>query len=95
MVLVAGAAILLRQPAGAAAVGSAAASGALLHSTVLEPTVRVSPASGHSALLSALKEELFSLESDKIAGKINPQQYAEVKAALEVVLKRALNRNPG
>jgi shikimate kinase len=45
-----------------------------------------------SALLNALKEELFTLESEKINGTITPEEYASVKSALEIVLKRALNR---
>jgi hypothetical protein len=44
-------------------------------------------------LLNALKEELFALESEKISGAIKPAEYAEVKAALEIVLKRALKRS--
>jgi hypothetical protein len=40
-----------------------------------------------------LKEELFALESDKISGTIQPEEYAEVKAALETVLKRALKKS--
>jgi len=47
----------------------------------------------NAALLNALKEELFSLESEKISGTITAEEYAEVKPALEVVLKRALKRN--
>jgi hypothetical protein len=50
-------------------------------------------AAKNSALLNALKEELFSLESEKISGTITPEEYAEIKPALEVVLKRALKRN--
>ena len=51
------------------------------------------PSAKNAALLNALKEELFSLESEKISGTITPEEYAEVKPALEVVLKRALKRN--
>jgi hypothetical protein len=47
----------------------------------------------NAALLAALKEELFTLESEKIAGTLSVTDYAEQKAALEVVLKRALKRN--
>ena len=39
-----------------------------------------------------MKEELFALESEKISGTITPEEYAEVKAALETVLKRALKQ---
>lgn len=51
------------------------------------------PAGKNAALLNALKEELFTLESEKISGTITAEEYAEVKPALEVVLKRALKRN--
>ena len=43
-------------------------------------------------LLEALKEELFAIESEKIVGTLSAHDYAEVKSALEIVLKRALGR---
>lgn len=49
-------------------------------------------AAGSNALTNALKEELFALEADRLAGKLTGAQYAEQKAALDVVLRRALNR---
>ena len=46
--------------------------------------------------LQALKDELFELESDRIAGRVTAAEYAEQKAALDVVLRRALSRiEPG
>ena len=45
-------------------------------------------AAKNTALLNALKEELFTLESEKLSAKVKPEEYAEVKAALETVLKR-------
>jgi hypothetical protein len=42
--------------------------------------------------LQALKEELFELEADRITGRINAAEYAEHKAAFDVVLRRALSR---
>ena len=51
------------------------------------------PATKNSALLNVLKEELFALESEKLTGNMPAEEYAEVKAALETVLKRALKRN--
>lgn len=45
-----------------------------------------------STLLQALKEELFAVESERVEGKLTEAQYAEVKGALEVVLRRALGR---
>ena len=80
--LAASAAFLLRKPAQGAAfnasAGTAPASAAL--------------ATGSAALLNSLKEELFALESDKVAGTIAPEEYAKQKAALEMVLKRALEK---
>jgi hypothetical protein len=49
---------------------------------------------GHSApLLAALKDELFALETERLEGKLTEPEYAEQKAALEQVLRRALSRN--
>jgi hypothetical protein len=56
------------------------------------PTSPSSPAAKNGALLSVLKEELFALESDKLTGAVSPAEYAETKAALETVLKRALKK---
>jgi len=90
LLLAAVAAFLLRKPAaggigvpaGAAATGFPAA-----HIT---PTT---PAAKNAALLNALKEELFALESERIAGTLPTEEYAEQKAALEIVLKRALKKS--
>jgi hypothetical protein len=49
------------------------------------------PAGGDS-LLAAMKEELFALEKDKLQGRLSESEYTEQKAALEVVLRRALLR---
>jgi hypothetical protein len=51
-----------------------------------------SPAAKNAAVLGVLKEELFAIESEKISGTITPTEYAEVKSALETVLRRALKR---
>jgi len=84
LLLVAGAAFLLRKPAGAPAVAYDGGAG--------NYAVIASPTSKHAALLNALKEELFAVESEKISGTIAPGEYAEVKAALETVLRRALKK---
>jgi hypothetical protein len=46
-----------------------------------------------ATLLNVLRDELFTLESDRLTGKISEEQYARVKPALEVVLQNALERN--
>jgi hypothetical protein len=85
LLLAAAAAFLLRKPTGASAVGASdAAAGSY--------SAPGSPATKQAALLNALKEELFALESEKIAGTLAPDEYAEVKAALDLLLRRALNR---
>ena len=48
---------------------------------------------GPDGLLSAMKEELFVLESDRLQGRLSEAEYAEQKTALEVVLRRALARS--
>lgn len=49
-------------------------------------------AAGRGDLLAALKEELFSLETERLEGKLSEADYLEQKAALETVLRRALAR---
>ena len=50
-------------------------------------------AAGPGALLRALKDELFVLETDRLAGRLSEAEYAEHKAAFDVVLRRALARS--
>lgn len=94
LLLAAAAAFLLRKPAGATAEPSEA--GALAASVARSSAAAyqspVSSAGKNTALLNALKEELFALESEKISGTITPEEYAKQKTALEIVLKRALGR---
>lgn len=45
-----------------------------------------------SSRLQALKDELFELEADRITGRITASEYAEHKAAFDLVLRRALSR---
>jgi len=49
-------------------------------------------AKGTTGTLGALKEELFTLETERLEGKITDAEYAEHKAALETLLRRALAR---
>ncbi len=47
---------------------------------------------GKAALLGILKEELFAIESEKLSGTLSVEEYAEIKAGLEALLKRALRK---
>jgi len=87
LLLAAGAAFLLGKPVGGAPGGVAAEPVAGTEGAAATPAIK------QSALLNALKEELFALESEKINGTLSAKEYAEVKAALETVLKRALKHN--
>jgi hypothetical protein len=49
-------------------------------------------AAGADSLLTAMKDELFALETDKLQGRLTEIEYVEQKAALEIVLRRALLR---
>ena len=94
LLLAAGAAFFLRKPPGVAPGGSASAVASAAHASSQTFSYAPGPLSTASggALLNALKEELFAIETEKINGTISPADYATVKSALEVVLKRALNR---
>jgi hypothetical protein len=75
-----GAGFLMRSPAAAGPVGDAAV-----------PTPQANTPGG---LLAALKDELFTLETDHLQGKLTDTEYEEQKQALELVLRRALARKP-
>ena len=79
LLLAAGAGVMMRKPAGGAGAVTAAAV----------------PIAGGQGTLHALKEEMFALETDRIAGRVDEAQYAEQKAALEVVLRRVMARAGG
>jgi hypothetical protein len=50
------------------------------------------PQDRSALLMEAMKEEVFQLESDRLQGKINPQEYQTAKAALDKTLQRAVQR---
>lgn len=106
LLLAVAAAFLLRRPAGmpalavagggvagseAAQVAYSAPSATAGASSAFAP--QAAPAARNAALLNAIKEELFALESEKVAGTLAPHEYDITKAALETVLRRALKRS--
>jgi hypothetical protein len=94
LLLVVAAAFLLRKPAGAAVVYAPAQAAGPVAGQGAQPSVGYppTPAGKKTALLNVLKEEMFELESERIAGTVSSSDYAEQKTALEIVLKRALNK---
>jgi hypothetical protein len=85
VLLAAAAGILLRKPATPVIAAGGTADGPL-------PPVSVVPISTHELLLQVLKDELFSLETDRLQQRITEEDYVQQKAALELILRRALQR---
>jgi hypothetical protein len=42
--------------------------------------------------LTALKNEVFALETDRVQGRVSEAEYGELRSALELTLRRALSR---
>jgi hypothetical protein len=99
LALVVGAGVMLKaSPAAvvgvpAAPVDISAPSAAYAPGAAVAPVAAV--ASAGNPLLQALKDELFELETDRLAGRLTATEYAEHKAAFDVVLRRALSRVEG
>jgi len=78
----------------------AAGAGVMLRTQTPKPAGTALPAGDAAArsavaptgVLAALKEELFALETDRLQGTVSEADYAEQKAALEVLMRRALTR---
>ena len=49
----------------------------------------------NQTVMVVLKEELFTAEKEHLQGKLSDAQYAELRSALEIVLRRALARIEG
>ena len=89
LVLAAGAGLMLKN--GGPVAGGAVASVGRAAAAATGGTA-AAHVGGQGALLAALKDELFALETDRLQGKLDDAAYTEQKAALEVVLRRALSR---
>jgi hypothetical protein len=93
LALAAGAGFMLRNnPTAALAGASPEIADAYTAQPAQAARATAQPASGSGALLQALKDELFELEADRLAGRLTDAQYAEQKAAFDIVLRRALGR---
>jgi hypothetical protein len=81
---------------GGLGLAMAAGAGIMLKGTPAKPaSAGAAPAAptGTNGSLAALKEELFAIETEKLQGRLTDAEYAEQKSALEVVLRRALQRS--
>ena len=77
LVFAVGAGFLLRRPGDASA-------------TEVAPAAPSMPNLSGGGLLAALKDELFSLETDRLQGRLTDSEDEQHKQALELVLRRAL-----
>lgn len=57
------------------------------------PPAPTPPPVGKAAVLNTLKDELFRLETDRLEGRLNHDDYWQVKNALDVVLRYSLRRD--
>jgi hypothetical protein len=78
---------------GGLGLAMAAGAGVMLKGgrSTVSPVAQTVEAPG-GGVMAALKEELFALETDRLSGRLSEPEYAEQKAALEVILRRAMNR---
>jgi len=62
--------------------------------TAKPPLAQSAPSAAASAnsRLTALKNELFALETDPVQGRVSEAEYEDLKSALELTLRRALSR---
>ena len=78
------------------ALAFAAGAGFMLRTPTPARTAAVaSPASvsaGPHGALQILRDEMFTLETDRMTGKLSDGQYSDLKAAYDTVLKRTLDR---
>ncbi len=88
LALAGGAGFLLSRPQPAAGAPANIADPAALYATPVLSNSHVAP----TALLQVLRDELFTLESERLTGKITDAQYNRLKPALETVLQNALER---
>jgi hypothetical protein len=47
---------------------------------------------GPEGVLQVLRDELFAVETDRLSGKLPETEYQQLKAAYDIILKRAISR---
>jgi hypothetical protein len=83
--------VVTRRPAPAFE-AAAVDSNQSLAENIPAPKAKTASSGGSSALLDAMKEELFQLEVDRQQGRISETDYKTAKAALDLTLQRAIAR---
>ncbi|MGC1782015.1 MAG: carboxypeptidase regulatory-like domain-containing protein [Acidobacteriaceae bacterium] len=93
VLLAIGAGISMKRPQPAFAAAGAASTVPPVDGPLLPIGATAASAHNPAPLLATLKDELFALETERLEGRLLPEEYERQKAALEVVLKRALDRH--
>jgi hypothetical protein len=97
LLLAAGAGFMLKQPvpaqSGSAVVPAPRPTASSPSASSPSPVGSGGQQGEPSNLLATLRDELFSLETDHLQGHLSDADYRDQKAALEVVLRRALSRS--
>lgn len=81
ILLAVGAAFMMRAPAAQVTIASAPG-------TTFVPAI----ATPSATVQSVLRDELFQLETDRLAGKISEEEYTKLRAAFDLVFKRVMSR---
>ena len=90
LLLAAAAGILLRKPSSDR--GRTTPADPVQPSWPLAPVTSPRSQTDGDALVHALKEELFALETERLQHRITEPDYAQARAAVELILRRHLNR---
>ncbi len=92
--LLAGAAgVLLRKPSGGTDAPAPAKPAANIWPPPAATPALAGAPSSHDHVFTALKEELFLLETERLQHRIAEPEYREVRSAVELLLSRVLNRS--
>jgi len=90
--IIAGIALLLAVGAGVMLRGGPAASTEAITGTPSAPLPMQTGVASATTLESVLRDELFSLETDRLSGRIPEEEYLRARAAFDIVLQRAISR---
>ena len=93
LIFVGGVWFAMSKPATPEERAALATAAAVPSAAMATPHAGPSRSAGQGSLLDVLKDELFRLETDRLEGRITAERYAEVKLALETVLRHALERD--
>lgn len=91
LALVVGAFYLMQKPGGTRPPSAVLDTSALLTPSAVAP-IPSAPADKRQLLLDALKDEVFALETERLEGRISPEDYQQAKAGLDRALGRALGK---